>query len=95
MERRGSDTRFGQRLNCMRSVDHILIIVLYCILILNGHPFPYHQISGISLTREKQLRRFFQKYLSRKYTRIQMNGGGRNFYSIDLILHARILQPVF
>ena len=32
---------------------------------------------------------------SRKQTRIQMNGGGQSFYSMDLIPRAIILQPVF
>ena len=37
----------------------ILFIVFYFILRLNWHPFPSHQISGISLTRGKQFRRFW------------------------------------
>ena len=45
----------------MRYVDPILFIVLYFILRLNWHPFSSHQISGISLTRGKQFRRFWPK----------------------------------
>ena len=58
MERRGSDARFGQRLICMRCVFYFIYFLLFYFNI-KLTPFPSHQISGISLTRGKQFRRFW------------------------------------